>query len=122
MIHSRAENQNGFTLIELLIVTAIIGLLATLTISYYTQYKERAYDVEAKSNLKSLWLTCNLYWHDNKSTSTCTIAAVSTTSYGFETASDVTLSGQGTETTFSGTASHIESPTTFAINAAGNLS
>lgn len=120
VIKSNLANQKGFTMIELLIVTAIIGVLASITHSYYAQYKQRAYDVHAKSNLKSLWLTCNLYWQDN-SKGTCNVAAVNNTTYGFSTADQVTLSGQGTEASFSGTASHNESDTTFSINSSGNF-
>ncbi len=118
---SKLSNPHGFTLIELLIVIAIIGVLAALTHLYYAQYKQRAYDVHAKSNLKSLWLTCNLYWHDNPN-GTCNIAAVTSTTYGFSTAANVTLTGNGTESGFSGTASHNESDTTFSIDSSGSLS
>ena len=121
MIKSNLASQKGFTIIELLIVTAIIGVLASITHSYYAQYKQRAYDVHAKSNLKSLWLTCNLYWQDTPE-GTCNIAAVSNTTYGFSTGVNVTLTGQGTGTGFSGTASHNQSDTTFSINSSGNFS
>lgn len=121
MIQSKSSSQNGFTIIELLIVIAIIGVLAAIAISQYGQYKQRAFDVHARANLKTLWLTCNLYWQDNPN-GTCNIAAITNTTYGFSTAVDVTLSGQGTESDFSGTASHNESSTVFNINSAGNLS
>jgi prepilin-type N-terminal cleavage/methylation domain-containing protein len=115
------SNQSGFTLIEMLIVIAIVGLLASIAFPYYGQYKQRAYDVHARANLKTLWLTCNLYWQDNPK-GTCNIAAVTNTAYGFSTAVDVTLIGQGTKTSFNGTASHNNSPTTFSISSTGNLS
>ena len=121
MIQPKSSNQSGFTLIEILIVVAIIGLLASITFPYYGQYKQRAYDVHARANLKAFWLTCNLYWQDNPN-GTCNIAAVTNTTYGFSTAVDVTLIAQGTKSSFSGTASHNDSPTTFSINSIGNLS
>jgi Tfp pilus assembly protein PilE len=105
----------------MLIVVAIIGLLASIAFPYYGQYKQRAYDVHARANLKTFWLTCNLYWQDNPN-GTCNIAAVTNTTYGFSTAVDVTLIAQGTKTSFSGTTSHNDSPTTFSINSTGNLS
>jgi Tfp pilus assembly protein PilE len=104
----------------MLIVVAIIGLLASITFPYYGQYKQRAFDVHARANLKTLWLTCNHSWQDNPN-GTCNIAAVTNTTYDFSTAVDVTLIGQGTKISFSGTASHNESPTTFNINSTGNL-
>ncbi len=120
-IQTKPSNQHGFTLIEILIVVAIIGLLASISVPYYGQYKQRAYDVYSKANLKSLWLTCNLYWQDNPN-GTCNIAAVTNPTYGFSTAVDITLTGQGTKTSFSGTASHKDSPTTFTISSSGNFS
>jgi len=121
LIKSHSTNQSGFTLIELLVVIAILGILASITISYYAQYKQRANDIYAKTNLKSLWLTCNLYWHDNPK-GTCNIASVTNTTYGFSTAANVSLTGQGTKTSFSGTASHSNSDTTYSINSSGNIS
>ncbi|MEK9630199.1 MAG: type II secretion system protein, partial [Nitrospinota bacterium] len=114
-------NQRGFTLIELLVVIAIMGVLAVISLFYYAEYKQRAFDVHASSNLRALWLTCNLYWHDNPK-STCSISSVSNSTYGFSTATNVLLTGQGARSGFSGTASHSESDTTFTINSSGNLS
>ena len=121
LIQPKLSNQSGFTLIEILIVAAIIGLLASIAFPYYGQYKQRAYDVHARAKLKAFWLTCNLYWQDNLY-GTCNIAAVTNTTYRFSTAVDVTLIGQGTKTSFSGTSNHNNSPTTFNINTTGNLS
>ena len=121
MTQPKSSNQSGFTLIEMLIVVAIIGLLASITFPYYGQYKQRAYDAYARANLKAFWLTCNLYWQDN-SHGTCNITAVTNTTYRFSTSADITLIGQGTKTSFSGTASHNDSPTTFSINSTGSLS
>ena len=56
-------DQSDFTLIELLIVTGIIGILATAGLFSYQPYKKRAYDIDAKANLQSLFLTCKLYWN-----------------------------------------------------------
>ncbi|MBT5957993.1 MAG: prepilin-type N-terminal cleavage/methylation domain-containing protein [Nitrospina sp.] len=115
-------DQRGFTLIELLVVVAIVGILAVANYSSHSQYKKRAYDIDAKSNLQSLFLTCKLYWNDNGSTSNCDVSAVSGSSYGFASSAEVTISGQGTESSFSGTAIHNSSTTTFTINSAGTVS
>ena len=119
---TRINDQNGFTLIELLIVVGIIGILAGLNFSSHRQFKTRAYDTDAKSNLQSLFLTCKLYWNDNGSASDCNVNNVSGTSYGFATSADITISGQGAESGFSGTATHNSSTTTFAINSIGTVS
>ena len=54
------RNAKGFTLIELLIVIAIIGILAAIAIPQFNQYKKRAYDSDAKSNLHNIYLGCRL--------------------------------------------------------------
>ena len=43
--------RRSFTLIELVIVIIIIGVLATLGLTHYFGYRERALDREAQSNL-----------------------------------------------------------------------
>jgi prepilin-type N-terminal cleavage/methylation domain-containing protein len=115
-------NQRGFTLIELLIVLGIIGILATINYSSHREFKTRAYDVDAKSNLQNIFLSCKLYWNDKGSNSDCTVNAVSNASYGFSSSSEVTLSSQGTESNFSATAYHNFSTHSFSINSKGALS
>jgi prepilin-type N-terminal cleavage/methylation domain-containing protein len=116
------NNQSGFTLVELLVVAGIIGILAVITLSSYQPYKKRAYDIDSKSNLQSLFLTCKLYWNDNGPESTCDVSAASGSSYGFATSSDIIIAGQGTETSFSATATHNSSTTIYSINSKGGLS
>jgi prepilin-type N-terminal cleavage/methylation domain-containing protein len=116
------SNQEGFTLVELLVVAGIIAILATLNFSSHSQFKTRAYDIDAQSNLQSLFLTCKLYWNDLGSETNCNINNVSGSTYGFTSSAGVTLSGQGTESTFSATSSHDSSTTTFTINSSGTLS
>jgi prepilin-type N-terminal cleavage/methylation domain-containing protein len=115
-------DQSGFTLIELLIVLGIIGILAGVSLSSYQVYKKRAYDIDSKTNLQSLFLTCKLYWNDNGSSANCNVSNASGSSYGFTSSSSVAISGQGVESNFSATAAHNSSTTTFSINSKGNLS
>jgi prepilin-type N-terminal cleavage/methylation domain-containing protein len=115
-------DQRGFTLIELLIVVGIIGILAGLNFSSHQQFKTRAYDIDTKSNLQNLFLTCKLYWNDKGSTANCNASNVSGATYGFTSSADISITGQGAESNFSATATHNSSTTIFSINSKGALS
>ena len=57
----------GFTLIELLVVISIIGLLAGLVISNVAGVRERARDVERKSDLDQIKKALRMYYNDYNS-------------------------------------------------------
>ena len=116
------SNNKGFTLIELLTVIGIIGILAALAIPAFAQYKTRALDSEAKSHLHNIYLACKGYWTDNGSGNSCTVSIASGTAYGYLQTPTVLIAASGGETTFSGTASHVDSATAYAIDSAGRIS
>ncbi len=63
---SRGSKLNrGFTLIELLVVISIIGILAGLLISNVAGVRERARDVQRKSDLDQLKKALRMYYNDN---------------------------------------------------------
>jgi prepilin-type N-terminal cleavage/methylation domain-containing protein len=43
--HPTHKNASGFTLIELVIAVAVIGILTSVAVLGYNQYKVRAYDI-----------------------------------------------------------------------------
>lgn len=48
-----SAGARGFTLLELLVVVAIVGILSAIAIPQYAAYRQRAYDVQARSDLRS---------------------------------------------------------------------
>ena len=48
------KNESGFTLLELLVVTAIIGILASLAIANYAVFKQGAYNTTAASDARNI--------------------------------------------------------------------
>ena len=59
----RLRNR-GFTLIELLVVISVIGILAALIMVNFNAARERARDVERKSDLDQVKKALRLYYND----------------------------------------------------------
>jgi len=61
----KTDIKTAFTLIELLVVVAIIGLLATLVLANFNAARERARDVQRKSDLKQFQTSLELLANNN---------------------------------------------------------
>lgn len=53
-IRTKLSSNSGFTLIEMLVVTAIIGVLALMSLSAFTDVKDRARNVRTASEIRGL--------------------------------------------------------------------
>jgi len=69
----RAENikESGFTLIELLVTVAIIGILSSIAIPAFTDYKKRAFNTMALSDLRNGITSQEAYFADNEVYAEC---------------------------------------------------
>ncbi len=58
------DDDEGFTLIELLVVIIIIGVLASIAIPVFLNQRKKAYDAQAKSDIKNASTAEETYFSD----------------------------------------------------------
>ena len=107
----------------MLIAIAIIGILASVAIPQYNQYKIRGYDAQTKQALKNMHLLCNAYWLDTSTLQGCDLSKIKEAAYGFNQNADVVATlPPSPQDNFCASAKHNDSPHTFSIDSAALIS
>jgi type IV pilus assembly protein PilE len=65
MVGCAKSGEKGFTLIELLVVVAIISILASIAITQYAFYKEKAVDSKMEATLHAARQAMESYYVEN---------------------------------------------------------
>jgi len=58
------EGRRGFTLLELIIVIAVIGILATIAIPQFVDYRQRSLNEVARADLRNAAIAQEAYYLD----------------------------------------------------------
>jgi len=62
----QTASEEAFTLLELLVTLTLISILTAIAIPQYKSYRQRAFDVRALSDLRSVALAEEAYYFDNE--------------------------------------------------------
>ncbi len=62
----KLHSKKGFTLIELLIVVAIIAILAAIAIPQFSNYRKKAYNSTAVSDLRNAKTSLEAFYADQQ--------------------------------------------------------
>lgn len=107
------RHENGFTLIELLVVLAIIGAITAVAIPQYAAYRTRAFDTQAKLDLRNAALAEEAYFLDFENYLSCSDSQCKALPGIVKLTKGVTLKLTATATGFIGEAKHSKGSKSF---------
>jgi len=61
----KKEGEKGFTLVELMIVVAIIGILAAIAVPQFSNFRVKAFNSAASSDIKNLKTALESYYSEH---------------------------------------------------------
>lgn len=117
------KSQKGFTLIELLVVIAIIGILAAIAIPQFAEYKVRAFNSRAQTDLRNGLTAEEAYYVDNEVYAACGTSDCASTLSGLVMSDGVyiafTASSNGSA--FAGASCHEQGNRTWEYSSESNV-
>lgn len=103
------DREKGFTLIELMVVIAIIGILATISASYFLEYRRKSFDARALNDLRNGANAQSAVFADTESYVVCADTAACVAALpgivAFSKTVEISFSSTDPQTEFTGTSS-----------------
>ena len=100
------QQAHGFTLIELLVVLAIVSIITAIAIPQFSDYKAKAFDMRAMSDLRSVAIAEEAYFIEAETYISCTESNCNLLPGINKLSKGVVLTIAATSTGFTGSASH----------------
>jgi len=117
-IMNRRAGQKGFTLIELLFIVAIIGILASIAVTQFSNYRKRSYNASAQSDLRNAATAQEAYFAEYEAY-VSDLTYLTGTTYGLYTTEGVILSGTAGSDRYTMTAYHPIGDRTYRLSGPG---